>query len=155
MPNLPDFSYREEQSDLPQDPSESDSEVIINVPTQSPKTSDTETTYHNPPKDHPLWTEGSVGSATKLIEGRKPTFVTCLLERTCSLFNIFHPDHLIRERYPALQERRHSLQNNSLDCPSYTVEFTSRILPNSDNNPKLHLLSGEVLQEGNTHQYIP
>ena len=94
----PDFSCREEQSELPQDPaSESDSEVIINVPTQSPETSDTEATFHTPPKDHPLWTEGLVGSATQLVEGRKSTFVTHLLERTCSLSSIFHPNHLIRD----------------------------------------------------------
>ena len=91
-PDPPNFSCREEQSEFPQDPaSESDSEVIIKVPTQSLETSDTEATFYTPPKNHPLWTEGSVGSATQLLEGRKPTFVTRLLKRTCSLLSIFHP----------------------------------------------------------------
>ena len=53
----PDFSHREEHSEFPKDPaSESDSELIINVSTQSPETSDTEAIFHTPPKDHPLWT---------------------------------------------------------------------------------------------------
>ena len=64
-------------------------------------------------------TQGSVGSTTQLLEGRKPTFVTCLLERTCSLSSIFHPDYLIRERHPVLQERRLSLQSDSLGCSFY------------------------------------
>ena len=100
-----------------------DSEVVINIPAQSPETSDTEATFHTPPKDHPLWNEGSVGSATQLLEGRKPTFVTCLLERTCSLSNIFHPDYLIRERHPVFQERRLSLQSDSVDCSFYVVDL--------------------------------
>ena len=54
------------------------SEIIINVPNQSPETSDTEATFHTPPKDQPLLTEGSVGSATQLLTGRKPAFVNCL-----------------------------------------------------------------------------
>ena len=113
----------------PQDPaSESDSEVIINIPAQSPETSDTEATFHTPPKDHPLWTEGSVESATQLLEGRRPTFVTRLLERTCSLSSIFHPDSLIRERHPVLQERRLSLQSDSLDFSFYVVDLYYRNL---------------------------
>ena len=102
--------------------------MIINIPTQSPETSDTEATFHTPPKDHPLWTEGSVGSITQLIEGRKPSFVTHLLERTGSLSSIFHPDHLIRDRHPVLQERRNSLQNDSLDCQFYIVDIYFRSL---------------------------
>ena len=90
--------------------------------------SDTEATFHTPSKDHPLWTEGSVGSATQLLEGRRPTFVTHLLERTCSLSSIFHPDHLIRERHPVLQERRLSLQSDSLDCSFYVVDLHYRSL---------------------------
>ena len=35
---------------------------------------------------------------------------------------------MIRERYPTLQERRNSLQSNSLDCPSYTVDLYFRSL---------------------------
>ena len=100
----------------------------MNIPAQSPETSDTEATFHTPPKDHPLWTEGSVGSATQLLEGRKPTFVTCLLERTCSLSSIFHPDYLIRERHAAFQERRLSLQSDSLDCSFYVVDLYYRSL---------------------------
>ena len=128
-PDPPDFSCREEQSEFPQDPaSESDSEVIINVPLQSPETSDTEATFHTPPKEHPLWTEGSVWSATQLLKGRRPTFVTHLLERTCSLSNIFHPDYLIRERHLVLQEKRLSLQSDSLDCSFYVVDLHYRSL---------------------------
>ena len=113
----------------PQDlASESNSEVIINVPAQSSETSDTEVTFHIPPKEHPLWTEGSVGSATQLLTGRKPTFVNRLLERTCSLFSIFHPDHLVRERHPVFQERRYSLQSDSLDCSFYIVDLYFRSL---------------------------
>ena len=48
------------------------------------------------------------------------------MERTYSLSSIFHPDHLIRERHPTLQERRDSLQNDSLDCPSYIVDLHFR-----------------------------
>ena len=81
-----------------------------------------------PPKDHPLWTKGSVGSAIQLLEGRKHTFVTCLLERTCSLSSIFHPDYLIREKHPVLQERRLSLQSDSLDCSFYVVDLHYRSL---------------------------
>ena len=95
---------------------------------QSPKTSDTEATFHTPPRNHPLWTEGSVGSALQIIEGRTPTFVTRRIERTHSLSSVFHPDHLIRERHPTLQERRDSLQDNSLDCPSYIVDLHFRSL---------------------------
>ena len=95
----------------------------MNVPGQSPETSDTEATFHTPPKDHPLWTEGSVGSAAQLLEGRKPSFVTHLLERTCSLSSIFPPDYLIRERHPVFQERRLSLQSDSLDCSFYVVDL--------------------------------
>ena len=95
---------------------------------QSPETSDTEATFHTPPRNHPLWTEGSVGSALQKIEGRRPTFVTHQIERTHSLSSIFHPDHLIRERHPTLQERRDSLQNNSLDCLSYIVDLHFRSL---------------------------
>ena len=114
---------------MPQDPdSESDSEVIIKASSQSPETSDIETTFHTLPKNHPLWTEGSVGSALQIIEGRKPTFVTHQIERTHSLSSIFHPDHLIRERHSTLQERRDSLQNDSLDCPSYIVTLHFRSL---------------------------
>ena len=35
---------------------------------------------------------------------------------------------MIRERHPTLQERRDSLQNNSLDCPSYIVDLHFRSL---------------------------
>ena len=95
---------------------------------ESPETSDTEATFHTPPRNHPLWTEGSVGSALQIIGGRRPTFVTCRIERTHSLCSVFHPDHLIRERHPTLQERRDSLQNDSLDCPSYIVDLHFRSL---------------------------
>ena len=96
-PDPPDLSGSEKQSEFPQDPDlESDSEVIIKASSQSPKTSDTEATFHTLPKNQPFWTEGSVGSALQIIEGRKPTFTTQLLERTHLLFSIFSPDHLIR-----------------------------------------------------------
>ena len=95
---------------------------------QSPETSDTEATFHTPPRNHPLWTEGSVGSALQIIGGKRSTFVTCQIERTHSLSSIFHPDHLIRERHPTLQERRNSLQNDSLDCPSYIIDLHFRSL---------------------------
>ena len=95
---------------------------------QSPETSDTEATFHTPPRNHPLWTEGSVGSTLQIIEGKRPTFVTHRIERTHSLFSIFHPDHLVRERYPTLQERRNSLQSDFLDCPSYNVDLYFRSL---------------------------
>ena len=95
---------------------------------KSPETSDTEAAFHTPPRNHPLWTEGSVGSALQIIGGRRPTFTTHRIERTHSLSSIFHPDHLIRERHPTLQERRDSLQNNSLDCPSYIVDLHFRSL---------------------------
>ena len=121
------MSSAEKQTKLPQDPdSESDSEVILKASFQSPETSDTEATFHTPPRNHPLWTEGSVGSALQIIGGRRPTFVTRRIERTHSLSSIFHPDHLIRERHPTLQERRDSLQNDSLDCPSYIVDLHFR-----------------------------
>ena len=67
-------------------------------------------------------------SLLQIIEGRKPTFTTHLLERTHSLFSIFHPDYLIRERHSTLQERRYSLQNDSLDCLSYIVDLHFRSL---------------------------
>ena len=105
-----------------------DSEVIIKASSQSPETSDTESTFHTPPRNHPLCTEGSVGSALQIIEGRRPTFITHWIERTHSLSSIFHPDHSIRERHPTLQERRDSLQNDSLDCPSYIVDLHFRSL---------------------------
>ena len=90
----------------PQDPnSESDSEVIIKASSQSPETSDTEATFHTPPKNHPLWAEGSVGSALQIIEGRRSTFVIHWIDRTPSVSSIFHPDHLIRERHPTHQKR--------------------------------------------------
>ena len=128
-PDPPDFSSAEKQSEFPQDPdSESDSEVIIKAPSQSPETSDTEATFHTPPRNHALWTEGSVGSALQITEGRRPTFVTRQIERTYSLSSIFYPDHLIRERHPTLQERRDFLQNDSLDCPSYIVDLHFRSL---------------------------
>ena len=93
---------------------------------QSSETSDTEATFHTPPRNHPLWTEGSVGSALQIIGGRRPTFVTHCIERTHSLSSVFQPDHLIRERHSTLQERRSSLQNDSLDCPSYIVDLHFR-----------------------------
>ena len=68
-------------------------------------------------------TEGSVGSATQLLTGSKPAFVNHLLERTWSLFSIFHPDHLVRERHSVFQERRYSLQSDSLDCSFYIVDL--------------------------------
>ena len=95
---------------------------------QSPEASYTEATFHTPPRSHLLWTEGSVGSAGQIIEGKRPTFVTRRIERTHSLSSIFHPDHLVRERYPTFQERRNSLQSDSLDCPSYTVDLYFRSL---------------------------
>ena len=61
-----------------------------------------------------------------MIEGRRPTFIPHQIERTHSLSSIFHPDHLIRQRHPALQERSNSLQNDSLDCPSYIVDLHFR-----------------------------
>ena len=128
-PTPPDFSQQEKRTKFPQDPdSESDSEVILKASSQSPEASDSEATFHTPPRSHPLWTEGSVGSACQVIEGKRPTFVTCRLERTHSLFSIFHPDHLVRERYPTLQERRNSLQSDSLDFPSYAVDLYFRSL---------------------------
>ena len=69
-----------------------------------------------------------VGSATQLLTEKKPTFVNRLLERTCSLFSIFHPDYLVRERNPVLQERRYSLQSDSLDCSFYVVDLYYRSL---------------------------
>ena len=94
------INQRNEQNS-PQDPdSESDSEIILKASSQSPEASDTEATFHTPPRSHPIWTEGSVGSACQIIEGKRPTFVTRQIERTHSLFSIFHPDHLVRERYP-------------------------------------------------------
>ena len=95
---------------------------------QSPEASDTEATFHTPPRSHLLWTKGSVGSACQIIEGKRPTFVTHRIERTHSLSSIFHPDHLVRERYPTFQERRNSLQSNSLDCLSYAVDLYFRSL---------------------------
>ena len=56
------------------------------------------------------------------------TFITHLLERTCSLSSIFHPDYLIRERHPVFQERRLSLQGDSLDCSFYVVDLHYRNL---------------------------
>ena len=114
-----------------------------------PETSDTEATFHTPPRNHPLWTEGSVGSALQIIEGRRPTFVTHRIERTHSLSSIFHPDHLIRERHPTLQERRDSLQNDSLDCPSYIVDLHFRSLVKS------LLLLGEAHQNKKDPIYPP
>ena len=35
---------------------------------------------------------------------------------------------MVRERYPTFQERRNSLQSNSLDCPSYAVDLYFRSL---------------------------
>ena len=125
----PDFSQPEKQTKFPQDPdSESDSEVILKASSQSPEASDTEATFHTPPRSHPLWTEGSVGSARQIIKGKRPTFVTRRIERTHSLFSIFHPDHLVRERYPTFRERRNFLQSDSLDCPSYAVDLYFRSL---------------------------
>ena len=95
---------------------------------QSPEASDTEATFHTPPRSHPLWTKGSVGSTHQIIEGKRPTFATCRIERTHSLSSIFHPDHLVRERYPTFRERRNSLQSDSLDCPSYAVDLYFRSL---------------------------
>ena len=120
--------YRGSQNSLKTLFQNQDSEVIIKVPAQSPETSDTEATFHTPPKNHPLWTEGSVGNSTQLLEGRKPTFVTRLLKRTSSLSSIFHPNYLIRERHLVLPERRLSLQSNSLDCPPYIVDLHFRSL---------------------------
>ena len=54
--------------------------------------------------------------------------ITHQIERTHSLSSIFHPDHLIRGRHPTPQERRDSLQNNSLDCPSYIADLHFRSL---------------------------
>ena len=135
----------------PQDPaSESDSEVIINVPIQSPETFYAEATFHTLLKDHPSGLKVQLRVLPNLLKEENSP-LSCLLERTCSLFSIFHPDHLIKERYQTLQERRNSLQNDSLDHASYIVDLHFRSLANSDKNPKSHL-SGEVLQEGNAHQ---
>ena len=113
-------------------------------------TSDTEATFHTPPRNHPLWTKGSVGSALQIIEGRKPTFVTRQIERTHSLSSIFHPDHLIRERHPTLQERRDSLQNDSLDCPSYIVDlhFRSLVKYRQESHNPPPTWRGPPIQEG-------
>ena len=100
----------------------------MKAPSQSPETSDTEAIFHTPPRNHLLWTKGSVGSALQIIQGKRPTFVTCRIERTHSLSSVFHPDHLVRERYPTLQERRNSLQSDFLDCPSYAVDLYFRSL---------------------------
>ena len=35
---------------------------------------------------------------------------------------------MVRDRYPTFQERRNSLQSNSLDCPSYAVDLYFRSL---------------------------
>ena len=35
---------------------------------------------------------------------------------------------MVRERYPTFQERRNSLQSNSLDCPSYAIDLYFRSL---------------------------
>ena len=59
-----------------------------------------------------------------LMEGNPPR----LLERSCSLFSIFHPDHSIRQRDPVFQERRYSLQSDSLDCSFYVVYLYYRSL---------------------------
>ena len=87
-----------------------------------------EATFHTPPRSHPLWTKDSVGSAHQIIKGKRPTFITRRLERTHSLFSIFHPDHIIRDRYPTFRERRNSLQSDSLVCPSYIVDLHFRSL---------------------------
>ena len=72
-PNPPDFSQPEKQTKFPQDPdSESDPEIILKASSQSPEASDTEATFHTPPRSHPLWTKGSVGSARQIIEGKRP-----------------------------------------------------------------------------------
>ena len=63
-----------------------------------------------------------------LSQREKTHFVTHLLERTCSLSSIFHPDYLIREIHPVLQERRLSLQSDSLDCSLYVVALHYRSL---------------------------
>ena len=141
---------------FPQDPdSESDSEVILKASSQSPEASNSEATFHTLPRSHPLWTEGSVGSAHQVIKGKRPTFVTHQLERTHSLFSIFHPDHLVRERYHTLRERRNSLQSDSLDCPSYAVDLYFRSLVKYRQNHKsLHLL-GEVHQNKKDLIYPP
>ena len=107
---------------------QSQTEIILKASSQAPEASNTEATFHTPPRSDSLWTEGSVGSARQIIEGKRPTFVTRRLERTHSLFSIFHPDHLVRERYPTFQERRNSLQSDSLDCPSYAVDLYFRSL---------------------------
>ena len=132
---------------------------------QSPEASDTEATFHTPPRSHPLWTEGSVGSACQIIEGKRPTFVTCRIERTHSLFSIFHPDHLVRERYPTFQERRNSLQSDSLDCPSYAVDLyfrslvkyrqESQIPPPTWRGPPKQEGSHISLQDSPTHIQLP
>ena len=123
----PDFSGKEKPFESFQD-SDSDSEITLKAPTQSPETSDTGAAFHTPPKTHPLWTEGSVGSALQIIKGGRPTFIPRRLKRAYSLSSIFHPDHIVRERHPVLQERRDSLQSDSLDCPSYIVDLHFRSL---------------------------
>ena len=87
-----------------------------------------EATFHTPPRNHPPWTEDSVGSAHQRIGGKRPSFNTRGLERPHSLFSIFHPDRLIRDRHPSFRERRNSLQSDSLVCPSYIVDLHFRSL---------------------------
>ena len=71
-PDPPDFSHREEHSEFPLDPaSESDSEVI-NVPAQSPETSDTEATFHTPPKDQPSGLKVQLGVPPNFLKEENP-----------------------------------------------------------------------------------
>ena len=44
------------------------------------------------------------------------------------LFPSWYPDHLVRERHPVFQERRYSLQSDSLDCSYYIVDLCYRSL---------------------------
>ena len=50
------------------------------------------------------------------------------MERTYSLSSIFHPDHIVRDRHPTLQERRYSLQSDSFECPPYILDLHYRSL---------------------------
>ena len=83
---------------------------------------------HISPQGSPIHIQLPQPSTHQIIEGKRPTFVTHRIERTHSLFSIFHPDHLVRERYPTFRERRNSLQSDSLDCPSYAVDLYFRSL---------------------------
>ena len=57
---------------------------------------------------------------------------------------------MVRERHPTLQERRDSLQNDSLDCPSYIVDLHFRSLVKYRQESQIHppTWRGPPKQEG-------